>query len=151
MRHTLTKILPYSVDQMVALVGDVEAYPDFIPWITQMRTWNAVTRTPGVTQVDAEAGVGFKFLSERFATRVLRDENQGRVEVALLYGPFRKLSNIWAFYPDPNGTRIEFSIDFEFKTRLLDALLKANMNSAVERLIQCFVERAELLYASPKA
>ena len=151
MRHTLTKILPYSVDQMVALVGHVEAYPDFIPWITQMRTWNAVTRAPGVTQVDAEAGVGFKFLSERFATRVLCDENQGRVEVALLYGPFRKLSNLWAFYPDPAGTRIEFSIDFEFKTRLLDALLKANMNSAVERLIQCFVERAELLYASPKA
>ena len=151
MRHALTKILPYSVDQMVALVGDVEAYPDFIPWITQMRTWNAVTRAPGVTQVDAEAGVGFKFLSERFATRVLRDANQGRVEVALLYGPFRKLSNVWAFYPDPAGTRIEFSIDFEFKTRLLDALLKANMNSAVERLIQCFVERAEKLYSSPKA
>jgi coenzyme Q-binding protein COQ10 len=150
-RHALTKILPYSVDQMVALVGDVEAYPDFIPWITQMRTWNAVTRAPGVTQVDAEAGVGFKFLSERFATRVLRDETQGRVEVALLYGPFRKLSNVWAFYPDPAGTRIEFSIDFEFKTRLLDALLKANMNSAVERLIQCFVERAEQLYSSPKA
>ena len=151
MRHALTKILPYSVDQMVTLVGDVEAYPDFIPWITQMRTWNAVTRAPGVTQVDAEAGVGFKFLSERFATRVLRDANQGRVEVALLYGPFRKLSNIWAFYPDPAGTRIEFSIDFEFKTRLLDALLKANMNSAVDRLIQCFIERAEQLYGSPKA
>ncbi len=151
MRHALTKILPYSVDQMVALVGDVESYPDFIPWITQMRTWNAVTRSPGVTQVDAEAGVGFKFLSERFATRVLRDANQGRVEVALLYGPFRKLSNVWAFYPDPAGTRIEFSIDFEFKTRLLDALLKANMNSAVERLIQCFAERAVQLYASPKA
>jgi coenzyme Q-binding protein COQ10 len=114
-----------------------------------MRTWNALTRAPGVTQVDAEAGVGFKFLTERFATRVLRDENQGRVEVALLYGPFRKLSNVWAFYPDPAGTRIEFSIDFEFKTRLLDSLLKANMNSAVERLIQCFVERAERLYTRP--
>jgi coenzyme Q-binding protein COQ10 len=136
---------------MVALVGDVEAYPDFIPWITKMHTWNAVIRAPGVTQVDAEAGVGFKFLTERFATRVLRDENQGRVEVALLYGPFRKLSNVWAFYPEPCGTRIEFSIDFEFKTRLLDTLLKANMNSAVERLIQCFIKRAEQIYASPKA
>jgi coenzyme Q-binding protein COQ10 len=150
LRHALTKILPYRVDQMVALVGDVEAYPDFIPWITQMRTWNAVTRSPGVTQVDAEAGVGFKFLSERFATRVLRDENQGRVEVTLLYGPFRKLSNVWAFYPDPAGTRIEFTIDFEFKTRLLDSILKSNINSAVEKLIQCFVERAEQLYPSPK-
>jgi coenzyme Q-binding protein COQ10 len=146
LQHALTKILPYSVDQMVALVGDVQAYPDFIPWITQMRTWNALTREPGVTQLDAEAAVGFKFLSERFATRVLCDLNQARVEVALLYGPFRKLSNIWAFYPDPAGTRIEFSIDFEFKTRLLDALLKANMNSAVERLIGCFEERAKWLY-----
>ena len=150
MQHALTKILPYSVDQMVALVGDVHAYPDFIPWITHMRTWNAQTREPGVTQLDAEAGVGFKFLSERFATRVLCDHNQGRVEVALLYGPFRKLSNIWAFYPDPKGTRIEFSIDFEFKTRLLDALLKANMNSAIERLIASFEERAKMLYG-PKS
>lgn len=151
MRHALTKVLPYSAEQLLALVGDVQAYPDFIPWITQMRTWNAVTPGAGLKQVDAEAGVGFKFLSERFATRVLCDANRGRVEVALLYGPFRKLSNIWAFYPDPAGTRIEFSIDFEFKTRLLDALLKANMNSAVERLIGCFIDRAELLYGKPAA
>lgn len=148
MRHVQTLILPYSPAQLLALVADVAAYPDFIPWITQMRTWNAATPGPGLSQIDAEAAVGFKFLSERFATRVLRDDLRQSVEVSLLYGPFRKLSNLWAFHPDPAGTRVEFTIDFEFKTRLLDGLLRANMQSAVDRLIRCFTDRARTLYGS---
>ena len=146
MRHVQTLILPYSPAQLLALVADVAAYPDFIPWITHMRTWNAAMPGPGLSQIDAEAAVGFKFLSERFATRVLRDDNRQSVEVGLLYGPFRKLSNLWVFHPDAAGTRVEFTIDFEFKTRLLDGLLKANMHSAVDRLIRCFTDRARTLY-----
>jgi coenzyme Q-binding protein COQ10 len=41
---------------------------------------------------------------------------------------------------------VEFSIDFEFKSRLLEALLAANLGRAVERLIGCFEDRAKALY-----
>lgn len=93
-----------------------------------------------------EAGVGFSFLKERFATRVRRDAAERQIDVSLLSGPFRKLANRWRFFEDEAGTRIEFDIDFQFKSRLLEGLLAANFHHAVERLMGCFEDRAKALY-----
>lgn len=148
MRHHVSKILPYSPDQLFKLVGNVDAYPDFVPWIVGMRTWNARAAGEGITLVDAEAKVGFAFLKERFTTRVKRDANQNQIEVALISGPFRHLSNRWRFLPDPKGCRVEFDIDFEFKSRLLAGLLSSNFGYAVDRLMTCFEARALALYGA---
>jgi coenzyme Q-binding protein COQ10 len=146
LRHSLTHILPYKPDQMLELVGDVDAYPQFVPWITALKTWNLHTAPNGARVLDAEAQVGFAFLKEKFATRVARDAAAGTVSVDLLYGPFRRLENVWTFSPHPTGTQVDFIIDFEFKSRLLDGLLAANMHRAVERLVACFEARAADLY-----
>ncbi|HLZ76238.1 type II toxin-antitoxin system RatA family toxin [Phenylobacterium sp.] len=147
MKHHVTKVLPYAPDQLFALVGDVMAYPEFVPWITAMRTWNARTLPDGAETVDAEAGVGFSFLKERFSTRVRRDAAQRQIEVNLLSGPFKRLANRWRFFEAGEGqTRVEFDIDFQFKSRLLEALLSANFAHAVERLMSCFEDRAKALY-----
>lgn len=148
-RHAVTRVLPYSPEQLFALVGDVEAYPSFVPWITGMRTWNA--RQDGyISMVDAEAQVGFSFLKERFATRVRRDAEHLTVDVSLLYGPFKRLSNQWRFTPNGGGTSVEFVIDFAFKSRMLDALLAANLDRAADKLIACFEARARQIHgASP--
>ncbi|WP_333585975.1 type II toxin-antitoxin system RatA family toxin [Phenylobacterium sp.] len=146
MYHRVTRDLPYGPDQLFDLVGDVERYPQFVPWLTSMRTWNLRQVGDGVDMLDAEAGVGFSFLKERFATRVRRDRPARTIQVSLLSGPFRKLENRWRFHPIDAGTQIEFEIDFEFKSRLLAALLAANFHHAVDRLIGCFEERAAVLY-----
>ena len=111
--HRVTRILPYKPDQLLDLVADVRAYPEFVPWVTSMRVWNEREEGPGVTLLDAEAGVGFSFLKERFATRVHRDAGARQIDVNLLSGPFRKLTNRWRFLDDPGGARIEFDIDFQ--------------------------------------
>lgn len=149
MRHHVSRILPYTPDQLFALVGDVTAYPAFVPWITSMRTWNPRAVEEGVHTVDAEAGVGFSFLKERFSTRVRRDAACKRIEVDLLSGPFRKLQNRWEFFDAGQGaTRVEFDIDFQFKSRVLEALLAANFVHAVDRLMGCFEARAQALYGA---
>ena len=89
-----------------------------------MRIWNAREEAPGVTVLDAEAAVGFSFLKERFSTWVRHDRNLPRVEVGLLRGPFRHLENRWEFLADPEGTRLEFMIDFAFKSPMLNAMLQ---------------------------
>jgi coenzyme Q-binding protein COQ10 len=150
-RHALTKVLPYAPDQLFRLVGDVDRYPEFVPWLTTMRTWNAHEIEPGVNCVDAEAGVGFSFLRETFATRVIRDANERHVGVNLIRGPFKALKNDWRFKPHLEGTEIDFSIAFEFKSRLLDGFLAANMDRAIERLIDCFEARAKALYGAQAA
>lgn len=146
MHHHVSRLLPYTPDQLFALVGDVDRYPEFVPWISSMRTWNARDLGQGANSLDAEAGVGFSFLKERFATRVRRDSVERRIDVSLLSGPFRRLTNTWRFLEDEAGTRIEFDIDFQFKSRLLEGLLTANFHHAVERLMGCFEDRAKALY-----
>ncbi len=142
-------MLPFQPDQLSALVADVRRYPEFVPWVTAMRTWNEHDEAPGVSRLDAEAQVGFSFLKERFSTWVRHDRNINRVQVGLLRGPFRHLKNQWDFHADPAGTRVEFMIDFAFKTRLLDAMLQANFDHAVSRLMGCFEARAAELYGAP--
>lgn len=144
-RHTVTRVLPYAPEQLFELVGDVEAYPKFVPWITGMRTWNG--RVDGaVSTVDAEAQVGFSFLREKFATRVRRDRDALSIDVNLLYGPFKRLINGWRFVAEGDATRVEFVIDFAFKSVLLDGMLAANIDKAANKLIACFEDRARQVY-----
>lgn len=143
--------MPYSPDQLFELVGDVRRYPEFVPWITGMRVWNEREVSPGVRTLDAEASVGFSFLKERFATRVTLDGSGPSpvIEVQLIRGPFRRLANRWGFEPVPEGTRLTFDIDFEFRSRLLDLTLAANFDRAVEKLMSCFEARAAALHPKP--
>jgi coenzyme Q-binding protein COQ10 len=144
--HRVVRNLPYTAEQLFELVGDVDRYPEFVPWVTTMRVRNRRQEPGGVSLVDAEAAVGFSFLKERFATRVRRDSQRLEIRAELLHGPFRKLANRWRFEAQPTGARVEFEIDFEFKSRLLDTLLAANFNRAVDKLIACFEARAAAMY-----
>ena len=152
MRHQVSKVLPYTPQQLFQLVGDVAKYPDFVPWITSMRTWNERTLSVGVEAIDAEAGVGFSFLREKFATRVRRDAHNRQIDVSLISGPFRKLENRWRFLDAGHRcTRIEFEIDFVFKSRMLETVLRTNFGHAVDKLIGCFEARAKALYGEQDA
>ena len=144
--HHVERVLPYRPWDLFVLVGDVARYPEFVPWVTSMAVGEPRAEGEGCDYVEAEAGVGFSFLTERFATSVRRNAPAGAIEVALLRGPFKRLENRWRFEPHPRGTRVVFDIDFAFKTRLLDALLIANFDRAVNKLIACFEARAAALY-----
>lgn len=113
-----------------------------------MRVWNERQEADGVSVLDAEAGVGFSFLTEKFSTWVRHDQNAPKVEVGLLHGPFRHLKNRWEFFPDEKGSRLEFMIDFAFKSRMLDMMLSANFNLAVSKLIECFESEAARRYGT---
>ncbi len=148
-RHVVARVSPFAPEQLFQLVGDVRTYPEFVPWIRTIRVWNERPVGEGVTELSAEAAVGFAFLKERFATRVRRDALRREIEVGLLSGPFRRLSNRWRFLPHEQGTLIDFDIDFEFRSKVLEMLLETNFDRAVNRLIFCFESRAEALYGRP--
>jgi coenzyme Q-binding protein COQ10 len=146
LRHSLTHLVPYTPTQLFALVGDVERYPQFVPWVTRLRAWNRRSEGEGIALLDAEAEVKFSIVHERFATRVRLDDPAKVISVSLIDGPFRRLENRWSFRDHATGAELTFEIDFEFRTRLLDALLRANFHKAVNRLVQCFEDRAKALY-----
>ncbi len=146
MRHGLTRVLPYTAGQLFDLVGDVERYPEFVRWVSALRTWNRRDDGVGVVLLDAEAEVKFSFLRERFSTRVRLDRPALAIDVDLLSGPFRKLENRWRFKPRATGAELTFDIDFEFGSRFLERLLAANFEKAAIKLVGCFERRAKALY-----
>lgn len=146
MHHTLTRHLPYRPEQLFDLVGGVELYPQFVPWVTDMRVTNRRAGGEGITLLDARAQVGFSIIHENFATRVRLDAPALAVDADLISGPFRRLETRWRFREDGGGAQLSFLIDFEFGSRLLQTLLAANFERAVARLIGCFEQRARALY-----
>jgi coenzyme Q-binding protein COQ10 len=150
LRHRLIRRLPYAPQALFDLVGDVEAYPQFVPWISGLRAWNRRQEGDGVITLDAEAEVKFAVIRERFATRVRLDRPRLVIDVNLLSGPFRRLENRWLFALAPGGAELTFDIDFEFRSHLLERLLAANFERAADRLVSCFERRADQLYGGDR-
>lgn len=146
MHHRLTRYLPYTPGQLFDLVADVERYPDFVRWVTALHAGSRRELADGVSVLDAEARVKFSIIRERFSTRVRLDRPGLAIDVDLISGPFRRLQNRWRFKPHGEGAQLDFEIDFEFGSRLLQALLAANFERAAGRLMGCFEQRAEALF-----
>ena len=141
--HAEKRILRYTPEQMFDLVADVRRYPEFLPWCVGARI---VSRTE--TEVVADLTIGFKMFREGFRSQVTLDGPE-RIQVRYLNGPFRYLNNQWRFLPHPNGTEVRFFVDFEFRSRLLQAVIGTVFNEAVRLMVRAFERRAMQLYGRP--
>jgi coenzyme Q-binding protein COQ10 len=141
--HAEQRLLPYTPEQLFALVADVERYPEFLPWCVGARIRE---RKPDL--IVADLIIGFRMFRERFTSRVKLDPPK-RIDVAYTEGPFRYLNNHWIFERAPGGCRVVFFVDFEFKSRLLQKLIEVLFSEAVRRMVAAFEARAEQLYARP--
>ncbi len=138
--HAEKRVLPYSREQLFDLVSDVERYPEFLPWCLGCRVKK---RTEDI--VVADMIIGFKVFREGFTSRVSLDRAR-RVDVAYENGPFKYLNNHWIFNEVDGGTEIDFYVDFEFRSRVLQTAIGAVFNEAVRRMIAAFEARAHDLY-----
>jgi coenzyme Q-binding protein COQ10 len=143
--HRQTLELPYRPEDLFDLVADVGRYPDFIQWIQALKILSEQEDASGM-QCRAEVIVGFKGFRETFVTDVNARREELAIEVSLVRGPFRKLSNVWRFAQSPAGTRVEFLIVFEFRNFMLQTLADANRGYAIRRLIDAFVAEAGRRY-----
>jgi coenzyme Q-binding protein COQ10 len=138
--HAETRVLPYTPEQMFDLVADVRRYPDFLPWVQAMRV-----RRDTPTETLADMVVGFKGLRETFTSRVAK-ERPALVHVDYVEGPLRHLRNEWRFRADPAGCAVDFSVDFQFRSRLFERLAGTVFETALRRMIGAFEARAATLY-----
>ncbi len=138
--HAEQRVLPYTPEQMYALVADVERYPEFLPWCVGARIRE---RRPDL--IVADLIIGFRMFREQFTSRVALDPPRP-IDVAYTDGPFRYLNNHWGFAPAPGGCRLDFFVDFEFKSRLLQKIIEGLFGEAVRRMVAAFEARARQLY-----
>ncbi|SFV39002.1 type II toxin-antitoxin system RatA family toxin [Hyphomicrobium facile] len=140
----------FSAEQMFALVADIEKYPDFLPLCTGLTVLSRQQTAAG-EELTARMSIGYKSIAESFTTRVVIDRSDRHIDVSYLDGPFRHLENRWKFLDDPSGSMVDFFIDYEFRSKLLGALMGAMFDQAFRRFTHAFEERASQVYgAAPK-
>ena len=103
---------------------------------------------PHAKHLVAELTIGFGPFRESFTSRVTLHRPQ-RVTVTYENGPFRYLNNQWDFAPHPGGTEVAFFVDFEFRSRVLQAAIGVVFNQAVRRMVNAFRKRARDVYGPP--
>jgi coenzyme Q-binding protein COQ10 len=140
-RHTETRNLPYSPEQLFDLVADVGRYQEFLPWVAATRI-----RSDSETEMIADLVVGFRALKETFTSRVRKDRPR-EIEIDYIEGPLKYLRNSWKFRPDgKGGTHLDFCVDFAFRNRIFQALAGQMFDAALRRMIGAFEARADALY-----
>ncbi|MCA0045023.1 type II toxin-antitoxin system RatA family toxin [Celeribacter litoreus] len=144
--HQERKHLPYSADQMYALVADVESYPKFLPWNAAARIRSRQDMGDHELML-ADLVISFKVFREKFGSRVVLWPEQRKIDTEYLDGPFRYMKSWWKFEEaEDGGCEVEFFVDFEFKNAILQGVIGMVFNDAMQRIVRAFERRAAELY-----
>ena len=138
-KHTLK----YSPEQLYQLVGDIERYPEFLPWCQEVKILRRRDQ-----ECHARVTVGFKGIRQTYQCRVLWQEHS--IVVEYLSGPLADLYTCWTFHAlkDPNHCMVEFQLEFALRNRLFGAIMEQVMLGAITRMTDAFVDRASVLYST---
>jgi coenzyme Q-binding protein COQ10 len=141
--HAESRFIPYTPEQLFDLVADVGRYPQFLPWCVGARI-----RSRSEAELVADLTIGFGPFRESFTSRVTLDRPR-QVKVRYENGPFRYLNNHWTFAPERSGCRVDFYVDFEFRSRILQAAIGVVFHEATRRMVNAFLVRARAVYGPP--
>lgn len=143
--HHETRVLPYTADQMYALVADVANYPKFLPWTAAARVRSTVDKGDHLVML-ADLVISFKVFREKFGSRVVLWPEQKKIDTAYLDGPFHHLESTWRFRDVNGGCEVTFDVDFEFRNKLLQGAAGMFFNEAMQRIVRAFERRAKELH-----
>jgi coenzyme Q-binding protein COQ10 len=142
----------HAAAKMFDLVADVERYPEFVPLCRDLNVTSRTVKEEGVEVLVADMTVAYKLVRETFTSRITLDRQKLQILVEYLSGPFSRLQNRWTFHPvDEHACDVEFFIEYEFRSRVLAALMGAMFDAAFRRFAAAFEKRADEIYGMPAA
>ena len=134
-------LVPFSAEQMYALVEDFLAYPDFLPWCI-----GATLHFRDDETIEASLELQRSGIKKSFTTRNTLQPGVA-MGITLLGGPFRHLAGGWQFEQlGEEGSKVSLELDFEFENRVTDALFGRYFESTCNSLIDSFTQRAHEIY-----
>lgn len=144
--HSETRTLPYTAQQMYALVADVASYPEFLPWCAAARIRSRL-ETEDAEVLEADLVISFKVFRERFGSRVTLFPERKSIDTEYIDGPFRYMKSTWDFADVEGGCEVKFFVDFEFRNAVLQSIIGVVFNEAMQRIVRAFERRAAQLYS----
>ncbi|WP_281389577.1 type II toxin-antitoxin system RatA family toxin [Pelagibacterium limicola] len=146
MQRSFTRTVPYSADQMLALVADVESYPRFIPHCESMDVVRDST-TPE-TRFAARMKIRFGPISQAYTSRIEVNQQAMTLDAVAVDGPFSHLHSIWRFAQQRQGAIIRFDIDFRIANPLIRSVAEPAFAAKQEEIMDAFVAEAERRYGA---
>jgi ribosome-associated toxin RatA of RatAB toxin-antitoxin module len=132
-RIARSAIVECSAESLYALVSDVESYPEFLPWCAA-----AHAQEKGL----ATLVLGVKGMRHTLTTQNLYEPGRS-ITMRLVEGPFRHFLAEWRFTPlGDSASKAEFSLEYEFSSRLLAGVLGPVLARMADSTVDAFVRRA---------
>ena len=137
-----TRVISYEASLINEIIIDIEKYPEFLPWCKKARI---IEKNNDF--LTAELFVKFKGFTESYVSKVITSSENDNyyIEVVAISGPFELLKNIWSIKQLDNGAKVDFYIDFAFKSRILDLVMGMVFSVATEKMIGAFEDRVDKL------
>lgn len=126
---------------MYALVNDIDAYPQFLPWCRSTSVWDR-SDTHLTASLALEAGK----IRQSFTTE--NNMQPGReIAVKLVEGPFKHLTGTWRFEPlAPHSCTVRLDLRYEFRNKVLKLTLGRVITQILGTLVDSFISRAEHIH-----
>lgn len=150
-KFSVTRRVPYSVDQVFAVAGDVARYKEFLPLVRKSFVRNLEKLPDGRETFDGELLIAYKKLgiSETIIAKVTIDRAANVVTSKAIQGPVQHLDSEWRIVPvTPTSCDIHFNVDYALKSRSLQFILSGMFDMIVRRIMTAFEERAKELYGT---
>jgi ribosome-associated toxin RatA of RatAB toxin-antitoxin module len=134
-------LLPYSTDEMFALVSDINAYPQFLPWCS-----DAQILSQEGDEVSARVAFSVRGVSKSFTTRN-RLQPGAEITMKLVEGPFSRLEGRWRFEPlGEVGSKISLFLEYDFSSTMVSFAVGPVFNKIANTLVDAFQKRAVEVY-----
>jgi|SRR5687767_13052445 ribosome-associated toxin RatA of RatAB toxin-antitoxin module len=135
-------LLPYAVQQVYALVADVERYPEFLPWCTEARILAGDDH-----EVTVRLGLSSGLARASFTT-INRLEPRA-ITMSLVDGPFDELEGRWDFTPvGGTGTRADLQVRFSTRGMIGALALGRAFEGICNQLVDVFARRARQVFGA---
>jgi coenzyme Q-binding protein COQ10 len=139
-RHEEQTTLAYTPDELFNVVSNIRDYPSFVPWCSGA---DIIREEPH--EIIADLVIGFGPFQESFRSQVTLDRPK-ELKVHAIDGPLEHLTNVWTFTPVADKTHVDFVIDFQFKSHLLDHVANDMFHEAATRMMSAFESRVHMVH-----
>ena len=134
-------LIGHSAARMYALVADVDAYPQFLPWCS-----GTEVKKLDPHRAAATLHINYHGLRLHFTTENNMDAGI-LIDMKLVNGPFKHLDGYWRFVAlSEQACKIEFQLNYELSGKLVEKIAGPIFSHIANTLVEVFVKRAAALY-----
>ena len=142
---SIKKLIPCSKENLIKMVLDIEKYPEFVPWCINGKIHSSNDKGDTI-EIIADLTIGKSFFNETYKSFVIYNKNLDSIFVTNINGPLKHLENKWTFKQDGKNSEINFQIDFELKSKILNLIMIKSFDIGLKKIAEAFQKRAVELF-----